>query len=340
MRASRVPEQTLFGLLALALWSVVLLGCQSAESTPVPLPTVTEVTAIPIQDLMTANPALEPAKGDGAAPAGNEANGTPTIIPTLPPPTPFSGSTSTPTPVPEPTFYQIEAGDTFVGIAEKFDVSIDSLIFANGYNSLAEVSLAIGEPLQIPYCEVHQVVSGNTLSSIAQLCGLTMDDLIVANIVALASVGSLEGVPLGFMLIIPQTSATPEDLDCNIQPGREQVIEYTPGPGEGPFCLSQKFGVSSSAIIQSNAERLASNIYGEVPLLIPPKDGALYVISLNDVTRDVKVEDLADWYEADAEAISDWNGNPITDPLVEGQQLLIAGANLIFGRFQSRPLAE
>ena len=339
MRVSRLPNQTLIWMLALALWSVAISACQSEDSTAEPSPTVTKITAIPIQDLMTARPTgtVGPA---GDTPESNDAAGTPTMTSPPPPATPLPDPTAAPTPVPEPTFYTIEAGDTFVGIAEQFDISIDSLIFANGYNSLSEIALAVGEELQIPYCEAHRVLPGNTLSSIAQLCGLTMDDLIVANIAFLAEVGSLEAVPLGFVLSIPQESSAPEDLDCSARPPREQVIEYTPGPGEGPFCLSQMFGVSGSAVIQGNADRLINSTYGEVPLLIPPIDGALYVVTVNDITRDVRVSDLADWYEADVEAIFDWNSNPISDPLVEGQQLLIVGASLIFGPFEARPLAE
>jgi LysM repeat protein len=339
MRVSRLLNQPLIWMLVLLLWAVTLSACQPEEEPAEPLPTFTKITAIPIQDLMTARPTGTVIL-DEVTPISNDAAGTPATPPPLPPQTPIAGPTAAPTPVPEPTFYTIEAGDTFVGIAEQFDISIDSLIFANGYNSLSEITLAVGEDLQIPFCEAHQILPGNTLSSIAQLCGLTMDDLIVANIVFLAEVGSLEAVPLGFILAIPQESSAPGDLDCSARSPREQVIEYTPGPGEGPFCLSQKFGISGSAVIQGNADRLISSTYGEVPLLIPPIDGALYVVTVNDITRGVRVSDLVDWYEADAELISDWNGNPISDPLVEGQQLLIAGANLIFGPFQARPLAE
>ena len=339
MKVSPLSHQTLFWMLALILWSLAISACQPEQETAEPLPTFTKITAIPIQDLMTARPTgtIDPA---GGTLNSNSASGTPTVTSPPPPSTPLPGPPATPTPLPEPTFYTIKAGDTFIGITEQFGITIDSLIFANGYNNLSEVTLAIGEDIQIPYCEAHQILPGNTLSSIAQLCGHTMDDLIIANIGFLAEVGSLEAVPLGFILAIPQESSTPEDLDCSARPPREQVIEYTPGPGEGPFCLSQKFGVSGSAVIQSNVDRLLGNTYGEAPLLIPPVDGALYVVTLNDVTRGVRVSDLAEWYEADAEAITDWNRNPIIDPLGEGQQLLIAGANLIFGQFQARPLAE
>jgi LysM repeat protein len=319
----------------------VVTACQSPENTPEASPTETTITAIPIQALLTARPQRTsvPASSGTAVGVDSSAGTVPTIT-QLPPPTPVPGPTNTATPVPEAVFHTIATGDTFSSIAEEYGVPIDSLVYANGYNSLADVSLVVGEPIQIPYCEVHQVVSGNTMSSIAQVCGITMDELIIANVDSLAAVGSLEGIPLGFTLLIPEESQTPEDLDCGAEPPREQVIEYTPGPGEGPFCLGQKFGVSASAIIQSNVDRLIENTYGEIPLLVPPIDGTLYIVAAEDVARNASLADLAAWYDVEEEAITDWNGNLVSDPLAEGQQLFIRGANLFFGPYQPSPPTE
>jgi hypothetical protein len=215
---------------------------------------------------------------------------------------------------------------------------LNALLIANGFGSADQLPLVVGNELQIPLCQAHQIVSGNTLAGIAQLCGLTLDDLITANIVALAALPTLDSVPLGFVLAIPSTSSVPEDVDCNARPAREQVIEYRPGPGEGIFCLSQKFGVSTAAIVQSNVGRLTGGeSYGQASLLIPPVEGVLYVATPDDATNGSTVADLTEWYEVAVEAITDWNGNPVGGPLRDGQQLLIAGANLNFGPFQSQP---
>jgi hypothetical protein len=246
------------------------------------------------------------------------------------------GPTATPTPAPEPTFHTIEAGDSLLGIAEQYGVSLNALIIANGYGSADQLPLIVGDQLQIPLCKAHQIVSGNTLAGVAQLCGLTLDELVTANIRQLASLPTLDAVPLGFVLTIPPGGSEPEDLDCNPRPDRDQVIEYRPGPGEGIFCLSQKFSVSTAAILQSNTGRLTGDLpYGQTPLLIPPVEGVLYVVTAADVSNGATLEQLAQWYDVEPEAVTDWNGNPVGGVLREGQQLLISGANLSFGPFQS-----
>lgn len=221
------------------------------------------------------------------------------------------------------------------GIADQFDVSLDALLYANGFASLDEALLIVGNQLQIPLCEAYQVASGNTLSGIGQLCDVTLEDLVTSNIAALAPLGSLDAVPVGFILIIPPPTGTDNLPACNVQPEREQVIEYTPAPGEGILCLTQMFGVSTATIMQANTERLTSNVYGEVPLLFPPVDGAVLTIDEVDINNSIVLADIADWYDVPVENIVDWNGNPVSDPLTEGQQIFIPGANLVFGVFQS-----
>ncbi len=323
------------GLLGLMM---LLSACQP-NSQATPFPTESPVAATPIQALLQTR-RLTP---EGTIRSDEQATATPQNAPqavetaAISSPTSLPGPSATPTSLPEPTVYVIQPGDTLIGIAEQFNMSADALVIANGYTSLSEIALIVGNELQIPNCKAHQIMPGNTLASVAQLCGITLDELIIANIEGLASIGSLEGVPLGFILYIPETALSNDELDCEAQPARAQVIEYQPSQGEGPFCLGQKFGVSATAVIQGNVERLlAGDNYGELPLLIPPRDGALYRIGPDDIANGVTVDDLARWYDVEPDVITDWNGNLVADPLHEGQQLFLEGANLSFGLFKAQ----
>ena len=333
--------RTRFGpvLLGLVLLGAMLASCQATDNRPTPLPTVTRAAATPIQSLIqTLNPIASrtAAAAASAAPTETRPPATPTQAVAVAA-TPEPGPTATPTPLAEPSFHTIEAGDSLLGIAEQYGVTLNALLIANGYGSAAQLPLVVGNQLQIPLCQVHQIVSGNTLAGVAQLCGLTLDELVTANIDRLAALPTLDAVPLGFVLALPQGGGEPEDLDCNVRPDRAQVIEYRPGPGEGVFCLAQKFSLSTAAIMQSNIDRLTGGeTYGLSPLLIPPVEGVLYVATAIDVTNGATVEQVAEWYDVTPEDVTDWNGNPVGGPLREGQQLLISGANLIFGPFRSQ----
>lgn len=323
---------------------LIFVACQSGEEDETPQPTESTVTE---SESENPTPTLAPTEPAAEATEPAEETAEPEPSPTSPVPTPTPPLTQTPeptpspspTPVPDPTFHTVVSGDSLLGIADAYQVSLDDLLYANGYFSLDEVTLTVGSQLQIPLCEAHQVVAGNTLSGIAGMCDVSLDDLVTANIKALAPLGSVDAVPVGFVLVIPP----PTDLDslppCTTQPGREQVIEYTPAPGEGIYCLAQIYNLSTTTILQANVQRLTGdNVYGQTPLLIPPSNGAVLEITEEDIENGVTLADIAEWYEIPVESILDWNGNPVSDPLTEGQQLFIPGANLAFGVFQSESL--
>jgi LysM repeat protein len=316
---------------------LILAACQATEeATPTPESEEATPTLSPTQ-ASTATTEIETETAETAAPEPSPTSPVPS--PTAPlTATPEPTATPSPTPPPDPTFYTIQSGDSLLGIADQFDVTLDELLYANGFASLDEALLIVGNQLQIPLCEAYQVASGNTLSGIGQLCDVTLDDLVTANIAALAPLGTVDAVPVGFVLVIPPPSS-PDNLPaCNPQPEREQVIEYTPAPGEGILCLTQMFGVSTATIIQANTALLSENVYGQVPLLFPPVSGAVLTINEVDINNSITLVDIADWYEVPVENIVDWNGNPVSDPLTEGQQLFIPGANLLFGVFQSNQI--
>jgi LysM repeat protein len=318
---------------------ILICACQPGQESQALQSTGTKLAGTPIQALIQtqAPKSTEPAPGPNPTVAGEqtvEPIPTTEITPTsTTPPQP----TDTPTPPPEPTFYTVQSGDTLSGIAEQFDITLEALVIANGFTDANELPLIVGSQLQIPACEAHQVVPGNTIAGIAQLCGYSLDELVTINIDRLASLGSLNSVPIGFVLYFSNDHEPVEGVECTTQPPREQVIEYKPEPGEGLYCLSQKFGLSTESLIQSNIERLSGgDPYGSIPLLIPPAEGTLYIVTAADVAQGVRISDIAEWYGVEPEAVTDWNGNPVDDLLRTGQQLYIFGANLAGGPFQSQ----
>ncbi|MGB3716058.1 MAG: LysM peptidoglycan-binding domain-containing protein [Candidatus Promineifilaceae bacterium] len=334
MNTGVVPLRNLAFLGGMLLVLVIAAGCGSDEDAT---PSSTEAaTAVVVTISTPVELVVSPQPIASSTPVEIEPTAVqPTVTSPVPTRTPQPTATPTPTPPPAPITYTVESGDTLIGIAESFSVSIESLALANGSGSPAELSIIVGQELQIPLCEVHQVVAGNTLAGIALSCGISLDNLVTANISDLAQLGSLDAIPLGFILFIPPESVIPDQPDCDPLPGREQVIEYPPGAGEGIFCLSLKYDVSTTTLLRANTERLVDDEpYGSVPLLIPPFDGALYSISAEDIENGISLGDLAAWYEAEVEAITDWNINGIAEPLIVGQQLLIAGANLAIGPFR------
>jgi LysM repeat protein len=320
---------------------ILFVACQSAEEEPASTPQPTEA-AVTVTESET--PVATPTLAPTLESAETEADAGPEPTPTSPVPTPTSPLTQTPdptpspspTPAPDPTFHTIVSGDSLIGIADQYQVSLDNLLYANGFASLDEAVLRLGSQLQIPLCEAHQVASGNTLSGISAICDVSLDALVTANIRALAPLGTVDSVPVGFILVIPPPTNLDNAPACTVQPAREQVIEYTPAPGEGINCLAQIYGLSSQTILQANVQRLTGeNVYGQIPLLIPPANGAVLELNEDDIENGVTLAGIAEWYDIPAINILDWNGNPVNDPLSAGQQLYIPGANLNFGVFQT-----
>ena len=324
----------LLTLVGLVLVLVFAVGCGASEdATPAEsatTPTVELTVPTPVELVVSPRPVVTNT---------SEQSGPTVVRPTVTSPvptfTPLPTETATPTTTPEPASYQVQSGDTLLGIAEDFGVSVEAIALANGAASSDGLTIVVGQVLQIPLCEVHEVVAGNTLAGIALSCGISLDDLVTANISGLASLGSLDSIPLGFVLTIPPERTVVEQIECDPLPERVQVIEHEPANGEGLFCLSEKYGVTTATLLRANLDRLSDGgAYGVTPLLIPPFDGALYSVSSEDIENNIGLSDLAEWYEVETRSITDWNGNRVQEPLSLGQQLLLAGADLVNGPFR------
>lgn len=234
--------------------------------------------------------------------------------------------------------YYAQAGDTFSSIAFKFDISVEMLQQANP--AINPEAVQIGQAINLPLGG-HVVAWGETLSHIAERYQVTLDDLFLANRGKLDPANP-HFVQAGMVLSIPSEQAV-AGYDCSPQPPRSGVIEYIVQQSEQRICLEQKFGLSATTILYANLNRVTGGEIFEAGtvLLIPPNDGALYTITTADITNGVTLEDLVRWYGIQRfDHIVDWQGNPVSLPLTEGQRLFIRGADLQAGAFQSTTLAQ
>lgn len=98
----------------------------------------------------------------------------------------------------KPTTYTIQGGDTVSGIAKKFGISVNTILWANGMT--ARSVLKVGRDLTIlPVSGVlHAVKKGETLGAIAKQYGTDIDKILAANRVRSAS-----QIRIGESLVIP-----------------------------------------------------------------------------------------------------------------------------------------
>jgi len=134
---------------------------------------------------------------------------------------------SLPEPRPVITFYAVEAGDTVSGIAQRFGVSTETILWANKLGNADQLS--IGDELTIPPVAgvVHTVQSGDTIGGIAQTYGVTE-----------AAITDYEGndlpriLPIGLRIIVPGGKVPPPRAAPSSRGGSRPAS--TPAPAAAP----------------------------------------------------------------------------------------------------------
>ena len=147
---------------------------------------------------------------------------TPTATPesaASPTPSPTPTPAATPTPTPAPQTYTVQAGDTLLGIAERFGITVEDL---QSKNELADPNnIFVGQKLQLPQPgervqadspaaggggadDVYVVKAGDTLYAISQELDVTVEDLATTN-----EITDPSQLFVGRRLLIPERRLTP-----------------------------------------------------------------------------------------------------------------------------------
>ncbi len=102
------------------------------------------------------------------------------------------------------TEHEVQNGDTVAGLAEKFGVSVNTILWANDLSKNA--SLKEGQKLIISPATgvIHYVVSGNTIAQIAEKYKANIDDIIAYN-----GLSGENDIFIGDVLVVPNGQIVP-----------------------------------------------------------------------------------------------------------------------------------
>lgn len=147
-----------------------------------------------------------------------------------PTPSPTPTPEATPTPTPAPQTYTVQAGDTLLGIAERFGITVEDL---QSKNELADPNnIFVGQKLQLPQPgervqvdtpvagggaadDVYIVKAGDTLYAISQELDVTVEDLADLN-----EITDPSQLFVGRRLLIPERRVGPPTVRPTPQAGQ------------------------------------------------------------------------------------------------------------------------
>lgn len=139
--------------------------------------------------------------------------------------------------------YEVKGGDTLASIAEKFDVSVDSIRWAS---NLKSNTIKPGQTIQIPPVSgvVHKVASGESIYSIAKKYNTDAQKIANFPFNDFADLDSFS-LTTGQVLYVPDGAPPQERIRA---PGRQAPVIAVGSPGTGNFIWPTSGSISQSPI--------------------------------------------------------------------------------------------
>lgn len=200
------------------------------------------------------------------------------------------------------TNYTVQKGDSLWSIANKFNVSVESLKTAN---NLTSNLLNIGQTLKIPTEEkpvtgdytVYTISKGDSLYSIAKKYNTTVDALVKYNNL------SSTNLKVGEQLLIPISES--------------KLNTYTVKSGDSLYSIAKKYGITVDELKKANG-LTSNNLSLNQKLVIPETKGEIgYVVKSGD-----SLYSIAQKYNITVDELKKANGLT-TNTLTIGQELTI-----------------
>lgn len=185
-----------------------------------------------------------------------------------------------------PATHTVQPGETLQWIADRYNVTLESLLAANDITNTSR--LTVGRVLNLPatggpsiFTTEHIVQPGQTLRSIGELYGISWEELASVNNLPNANL-----IQVGQVLVVPAFSPTPAEPTPTPQPVvvapqpqpqqpvQTQLQTYVVQVGDNPVLIAERFGVTLDSLLDLNNLRGNLPIFAGDILLIPPTGGA------------------------------------------------------------------
>ncbi|MTI47341.1 MAG: LysM peptidoglycan-binding domain-containing protein [Firmicutes bacterium] len=155
--------------------------------------------------------------------------------------------------------YNVQSGDTYWKISQKYNIELKLLLEANGVNG--DTILNIGDKLTIPEnLQTYTVQKGDTLWKISEKLQVSLIDLMSVN-----NMDSDDYIYTGQIIKVPtESEVIKEEISTN-----DSLNYYTVVAGDTPWIISNKLGVSLDKLLSVNNLDDSSFIYIGQRLVIP-----------------------------------------------------------------------